>query len=106
MVIGENVEFQKEIGRLKFEIKSLNRTIADLKKEKAILTETVSRAGYRIAELKHEIDELKAHCKVVDDVNAKMKCCGNCKKIFICRKADISGMGSFPYNCKDWELAE
>lgn len=34
----------------------------------------------------------------------KMKCCGNCKNQFICRKADVSGRGSFPYNCKEWEL--
>ena len=137
------------------EILGKDNYINRLKKENAELKEIVSRSGFRIAELKHECDELvarlngiisgdvawqgdmdatikqnielkrrideltnsltelkrdnfelKEHCKAVDELNTKMECCGNCKKIFICRKADVSGMGSFPYNCKDWELAE
>lgn len=32
-----------------------------------------------INKLKNEIKELKAHCRAVDDVNAKMKNCVNCK---------------------------
>lgn len=116
------------------------RSRLEILKENEELKETVSRSGYRIAELKHEIDELKeklkgfesgdvawqgdmdetikqnlelkneieelkalhesdkkatallmqkweeernelkAHCKAVDEVNEKMKCCGNCKK--------------------------
>lgn len=32
-----------------------------------------------INKLKKEIKELKAHCRAVDDVNAKMKNCVNCK---------------------------
>lgn len=33
----------------------------------------------KINKLKKEIKELKAHCRAVDDVNAKMKNCVNCK---------------------------
>lgn len=97
--------FQK-FGGFTCSWENVQQIISEMLETEKALKETLSRAGYRIAELKHEIDELKAHCKAVDEVNAKMKCCGNCKKIFICQKADISGMGSFPYNCKDWELAE
>ena len=32
-----------------------------------------------IGSLTDTIDEIKAHCKAVDEVNEKMKCCGNCK---------------------------
>ena len=32
-----------------------------------------------INKLKNEIKELKVHCRAVDDVNAKMKNCVNCK---------------------------
>lgn len=32
-----------------------------------------------INKLENEIEELKAHCRAVDDVNAKMKNCTNCK---------------------------
>ena len=61
--------------------------------------------------LQKENAELKAHLKAVDEVNEKMKCCGNCKHF------------SFPLNvcfahgyvwhtfedtisCGKWELAE
>ena len=33
----------------------------------------------KINKLENEIKELKAHCRTVDDVNAKMKNCINCK---------------------------
>lgn len=33
----------------------------------------------KINKLKNEIKELKAHCRAVDDANAKMKNCVNCK---------------------------
>lgn len=106
MKTEENVEFQKEIGRLKFELKALNRTIADLKIEKTILTKTVSRAGYRIAELKHEIDELKAHCKAVDDVNEKMKCCQNCKNWNWKHSKCAKKLKGECFKNSKWELAE
>lgn len=32
-----------------------------------------------IGSLTDTIDEIKAYCKAVDEVNEKMKCCGNCK---------------------------
>lgn len=37
--------------------------------------------SYKQADVEAEeiIAELKAHCKVVDEVNEKMKCCGNCR---------------------------
>ncbi len=78
-----------------------NLKIERLEKENAELKEIVSRSGYRIAELKHEVDELKAHCKAVDDVNAKMKCCGNCKHW---KECNTKGNGCKNHHEK-WELA-
>lgn len=60
--------------------------ISELKKENAKLKADVEglaniniKAQNIIAELKAQIEEQKAHCKAVDDVNEKMKCCENCK---------------------------
>lgn len=64
-------------------------TIDDYKSENAELRKQLEIANKIAADnpglfiencnLKAEIAELKAHCKAVDEVNAKMKCCGNCK---------------------------
>ena len=39
----------------------------------------INKLKNEINKLKKEIKELKAHCRAVDDVNAKMKNCVNCK---------------------------
>lgn len=78
-----------------------------LKERIAELEKTVARAGYRIAELKQENDELKEHCKAVDEVNIKMRRCQNCKNYpkqptnTLCKYGDSCGK-----ELDKWELAE
>lgn len=63
-----------------------------------------------IANLKKEIEDLKAHCKAVDEVNEKMKCGENCKHSYYVntggcydRKCRLTGCDCV--NCTDkWEL--
>lgn len=56
-----------------------------------------------VIELQKEIEELKAHCKAVDDVNKKMRCCGNCKHVYKdCAKEKDCKQNKY----KHWELAE
>lgn len=64
-----------------------------------------------IGSLTDTIDELKAHCKAVDEVNEKMMCCGNCgfaihnrlDGTFCELKAEYRQANE---KCNDWELAE
>lgn len=134
---GEKIkELEKENEQLKaFEShwEEIEEDAKAIAKENADLKEIVSRSGYRIAELKHEIDELKAlhesdkkatsllmqkweaernvmkaHCKAVDEVNAKMKCCYNCANWNDgdCAKGDAYMFFSADYKCDKWRLAE
>lgn len=56
--------------------------IEELEKENGQLEEELSKRILEqqktIGSLTDTIDELKAHCTAVDEVNEKMKCCGNC----------------------------
>lgn len=52
--------------------------IKHLEKENKISEEIIIGEQQEINELRKENAELKAHCKAVDEVNEKMKCCGNC----------------------------
>jgi len=89
------------------------KTNTDSDFEKSILFQAY-KDGYKhgqeeIGYLKECLEENRGLKDTVIKLKAqieKMKCCGNCRKIFICKKADKSGMGSYPYNCKEWELAE
>jgi chromosome segregation ATPase len=64
-----------------------------------------------IGSLPDMIDELKAHCKAVDEVNEKMKCCGNCgfgihnrlDGTFCGREAEYRQANE---KCNKWESAE
>lgn len=81
-------------------------------------TKMAISSGEKIEQLEKEHEELKLQLKVagdrIDSLSRtgidlsnqieRMKCCGNCKNIFICKKSDKSGMGSYPYNCKEWEM--
>lgn len=64
-------------------LKTVETTIYDFmcsKVERAYLAGLKEgRKDIAIAELKTQIEELKTHCIAVDNVNAKMKNCGNCK---------------------------
>lgn len=86
--------------------------------------ETIRKQGEEIAELKETFDELKEeneqlkadlkeawmHCKAVDDVNEKMKCCGNCKHIrydYEYSFCELNKNGSYPCVNRDkWEMKE
>ena len=64
-----------------------------------------------IMEMRSRIAELKAHCKAVDEVNEKMKCCGNCgfaihnrlDGTFCGREAEYRQGNE---KCNKWELEE
>lgn len=58
------------IRELKNEIEELKALHESDKKATALLMQ----------KWEEDRNELKAHCKAVDEVNEKMKCCGNCKK--------------------------
>lgn len=53
--------------------------------------------------LKADLEEAWKHCKAVDDVNAKLRCCGNCKHYppKTCQYADVC---SADYD--RWEVKE
>lgn len=56
----------------------------------------------KITQLEKENAELKAHCKAVDEVNEKMRCCGNCKHVYEdCVEKDCK-----QNKYKHWELVE
>lgn len=69
-------------------------------------------------ELKAQIEEQKAHCKDVDEVNEKMKCCGNCinfkeqeiryiGKPGAIHRFSCNGLNVAPnMKCSKWELEE
>lgn len=64
-----------------------------------------------IGSLTDTIDEMKAHCKAVDEVNEKMKCCGNCKHNTIGKYAELyceecRFFGIPNQNMDKWELPE
>ena len=85
------------------------KDIARLGKENAELKEQIEQLSQRILEqqktigsLTDTIDELKAHCKAVDEVNEKMKNFYNCShsnRALCPNEHNCKG-------CKDWELAE
>lgn len=56
-------------------------------------------------ELKVQIKELKTHCRAVDDVNAKMKCCGNCKYTSS-EEAPYDKCDECDSEYSEWELEE
>lgn len=85
--------------------------IAELKEEVEEL-KTLHEGDQRAIEAimmqwKAERNELKAHCKAVDEVNEKMKCCGNCKKER--NKPEPLAVHMSCMKCKnhsEWEMAE
>lgn len=58
-----------------------------------------------IVNLRKENAELKAHCKAVDEVNEKMKCCGNCKKVKY-KSPMIDNDCTWCTNLDKWEVKE
>lgn len=108
-------ESEQEINRLNGEIKeiledndTLNKWIDELKEKiKGLEAGEVCWQGdmdKTIAQniaLKAEIEELKMHCKAVDDVNERMKCCGNCKYL---DNLDSCLFSNGRECCDQWEL--
>ncbi len=72
----------------------------------------------RLHHVEKENEELKAHCKAVDDINEKMKCCENCEHCgsdkaigengdyadYTCFQCDDLSSKENPY--PNWKLAE
>lgn len=94
---------KSEIERLEKENEQLK---ADLDSYKAFdshydeIEEDAKWIAEENAKLKADLEEAQKHCKAVDDVNAKLRCCGNCKH-------SCSTMKCF--NCVDlsnWEMKE
>lgn len=84
--------------------------VQKLIEEKKLLEETIKINAIKIVELEKEYAELKAdageawkHCKAVDEVNVKLRCCVNCKHFFdnysTCCKLDCT-------NKDKWEMKE
>lgn len=89
--------------------------------EKSEIKNRLSDIGAKVEELalnyienlEKENAELKAHCKAVDEVNEKMKCCGNCKyneiyegEEFCNNKKGVCKYYSKTFKEDNWELAE
>ena len=62
----------------------------------------------QISKLQKENTELKAHCKAIDEVNEKMRCCGNCKNNYSCHYESVDELARIDCgkDLKSWELAE
>lgn len=120
----ENKELKETVSRAGYRIAELKHEIDNLKEQNKAILEDNDELNKWIDELKelHESDkkatallmqkwesernELKAHCRAVDEVNAKMKCCGNCKKEL--NKPEPLAVHVSCKKCKDyseWELA-
>ena len=68
------------------------------------LKNEINKLKNEINKLKKEIKELKAHCRAVDDVNAKMKNCTNCKYSWSEESAEFCIECDSEYS--EWELKE
>ena len=112
----ENAELKKKLDKIRnylvYDIFDRFKYLENLLK---ITQEAQKELSKRILEqiesLTDTIDELKAHCKAVDEVNAKMKCCGNCSfaihnrldGTFCSREAEYRQANE---KCNKWELEE
>ena len=82
----ENAELKEKLDKIrKYLVYDIFDRFKYLENLLKISQETQEELSKRILEqqktiggLTDTIDELKAHCKAVDEVNEKMKCCGNC----------------------------
>ena len=115
----ENAELKEKLDKIrKYLVYDIFDRFKYLENLLKIIQETQEELSKRILEqqktkgsLTDTIDELKAHCKAVDEVNEKMKNCGNCgfsihsrlDGTFCGRKAEYRQANE---KCNDWGLAE
>ena len=85
--------------------------MTDTQETQEELSKRILEQQKTIGSLTDTIDELKAHCKAVDEVNEEMKCCGNCgfaihnrlDGTFCDREAEYRQANE---KCNKWEKAE
>ena len=115
----ENAELKEKLDKIrKYLVYDIFDRFKYLENLLKISQETQEELSKRILEqqktigsLTDTIDELKAHCKAVDEVNEKMKYCGNCgfaihnrlDGTFCGREAEYRQANE---KCNKWELAE
>lgn len=85
------------------EIIEMRKENTELKVRLGISEHDREHNDYELSEAYKTIDELKAHCKAVDDVNKKMKCCGNCRKVKY-KNPMIENDCTWCINLDKWEL--
>ena len=119
VIAKENAELKAKLDKIRnylvYDIFDRFKYLENLLK---ISQETQEELSKRILEqqktigsLIDTIDELKAHCKAVGEVNEKMKCCGNCgfaihnrlDGTFCDREAEYRQANE---KCNKWEKAE
>lgn len=87
VIAKENTELKEKLDKIrKYLVYDIFDRFKYLENLLKISQETQEELCKRIIEqqktigsLTDTIDEIKAYCKAVDEVNEKMKCCGNCK---------------------------
>lgn len=112
-------ELEKENAKLKAEFEGIKNKVKQiLLDDNAEIGQLREVVGLEwcdkdyVEKIEKENEELKAHCKAVDEVNVKMKCGGNCKHSYSVNtggcydtKCELTGCDCI--NCKDkWELVE
>lgn len=117
--ISKIKELEEENERLKAEKQQMQeqvkKIILDENAEIGDLRKIVGMDWYDVKEieqLKADLEEARKHCKAVDEVNVKLRCCGNCKHKVEC---DTQLLDAFMKNakpkiiCKNkskWEMKE
>lgn len=108
----KNIELEKENAKLKAENKQI------IERERVVPEHYLIEMIEKCKELKAQIEEQKTHCKAVDEMNEKMRCCENCKHNgsdseigengdytdYTCIQCDDFSTKENPY--PNWELAE
>lgn len=99
--------FQK-FGGFTCSWENVQQIISEMLESENALKETLARAGYRIAELKNEIDELKEKIADLESIVESLQSCTNCEhfdgdnycKSKQCIVRQLDGY------CPNWEKAE
>ena len=115
----ENAELKEKLDKIRkyfvYDIFDRFKYLENLLKISQETQEELSKRIFEqqktIGSLTDMVDELKAHCKAVNEVNEKMKCCGNCgfaihnrlDGTFCGREADYRQANE---KCNKWEKAE
>ena len=94
------------------EVKYLKNLLKISQETQEELSKRILKQQKTIGSLTDTIDELKAHCKAVDELIEKMKCCENCKYHSFWGDELKCNLPSYDeqFNCLDsrdkWELID